>query len=93
MRPRTKPFITALLGAVAVLLMSNTAFATWSSFEYRTSSGYRYGIRDGSSVLKLDLKKRKHADKAAKGMNKADDIEERDNDNGGTKPDEGGEEK
>ena len=58
---------------VLLLGLSLPAFATWSSWEYRDSNGeYRYGIKNGSDKVKLNLKNRKKADKAAKKMNKAE---------------------
>ncbi len=76
-----KKFIPAFiigLTFTSMFLLSNVAFATWTSYEYRTSSGeYRYGIKDGSSKVELDLKKRKQADKTAKAMNKADKIDKK----------------
>lgn len=62
-------------GAVALtlLLLSATANATWSSYEYRNSNGdYRYGIRDGNNHVPLNETSRKKARKAAKKMNKND---------------------
>ncbi len=78
---KLKPaLITVVMGItfVSMLLLSNAAFAIWTSYEYRDSSGeYRYGIKDGSSKVELDLKKRKQADKTAKAMNKADKIDKK----------------
>lgn len=62
--------------AATLLLASSTAWATWSTYEYRNAEGeYRYGIKNGSSEIRLGLKKRKKADKAAKGMNKAEALD------------------
>lgn len=61
----------------SMLIISNAAFAYWSVIEYKINGEYHYGIRDGSSSIKLDLKKEKQAKKAAKGMNKADAIDKK----------------
>lgn len=63
--------------ACAVFLASSPAWATWTSFEYRNRDGaYRYGIKDGSSKVRLGLRERKQADKTASAMNDAEELDE-----------------
>ena len=69
--------------AATLMLASPTAWATWTSFEYRNADGeYRYGVKDGSSKLYLGLDKRKKANKTAKGLNKADKADKAASENG-----------
>lgn len=56
-----------------VFFMTSDAQATWQSYEYRDSNGeYKYGMKDGSNKVKLDLKIINKADKVANRINKND---------------------
>jgi hypothetical protein len=69
---RGRRFI-AICGAIvllAVAMQPGAAFATWSSYNYDTADGPRYGIHEGGNYIQLGLKTEKEARKTASKINK-----------------------